>query len=267
METPVYDLIFHQLAIKNTVRYADALFQKKENQRHDWEILKALTVRLGGQENPADLEQTLDFLLQFSSYKEPTLSVSELKKRPHGIDFGALKPQLPERLFTADKKIEMAHPLFIKDLERLDKTLSVQPDNRYPFSLIGRRHLRSNNSWMHNIAWLTKGKNRCTVFMHPKDAASLNLNDGEKVRVSSSVGSVVLPVEITETMMPGVLSIPHGWGHHRAGIQLEVAQQQAGVSLNDLTDSDKLDVLTGNADFSGTRVMVEKWVFQREPLD
>ncbi len=257
LETPVYDLVFHQFAIRNTAKYSEALFEKDDNQRHDWEILKALTMRLSGQENPSNLEQTLDYMLQFSGYKIPKLSVEELKKHPHGIDYGALKPQFPERLFTKDKKVALAHPIFIKDLERLDKILLAKADDSYPFSLIGRRHLRSNNSWMHNSKRLTKGKNRCTVLMNPKDATSLNLKEGEMVKVTSNVGSVKLPVETTNNMMPNVVSIPHGWGHHRKGTKLTIAQQHAGVSLNDLTDSNKRDALTGNADFSGTHVKIE----------
>ena len=256
LETPVYDLVFHQFAIRNTAKYAEALFEKSKDQRHDWEILKELTNRLSGQENPGNLEQTLNYMLQFNSYG--ALSVAELNKHPHGIDYGALKPQLPERLFTNDKKIEMAHPFFIKDLERLDKTLSAKTDDDYPFSLIGRRHLRSNNSWMHNSKRLTKGKERCTLLINAKDAKNLNLIDGEKAKVSSNVGTVNIPVEVTDTMMTGVVSIPHGWGHHRKGIKQTIAQKHAGVSLNDLTDPNKLDTLTGNADFSGTRVKIER---------
>jgi len=258
LETAVYDLVFHQFAIRNTAKYAEALFEKEENQRHDWEILKALTARLNGQENPANLEQTLDYMLQFSTYAAPKLSVSELKKHPHGIDYGALKSQLPERLFTQDKKIELAHPLFIKDLERLNKTLEVKEDKNYPFSLIGRRHLRSNNSWMHNSQRLIKGKERCTLLMNADDAHQLKLKNSEKVSVTSNVGSVILPVEIDDCMMSKVVSMPHGWGHHRKGVKLEIAQKHAGVSINDLTDPNRLDDLTGNADFSGTRVKIER---------
>jgi len=256
LETPVYDLVFHQFAIRNTAKYAEALFEKNDDQRHDWEILKALTERLSGQKNPANLEQTLDYMLQFNSYG--ALSVAALNKHPHGMDYGALKPQLPERLFTKDKKIELAHPLFVKDLKRLDKNLLAQTDATYPFALIGRRHLRSNNSWMHNSKRLIKGKERCTLLIHPNDMVALNIKEGEKVRVTSNVGSVILPIEITDEMMPSVVSIPHGWGHHRKGIKLEIAQQHAGVSINDLTDAYKSDALTGNADFSGTRVKIER---------
>ncbi|NQW36311.1 MAG: molybdopterin-dependent oxidoreductase [Flavobacteriales bacterium] len=262
LETPIYDLVFHQFAIRNTAKYAEALFKKSEGQRHDWEILEALASRLSGQKNPANLEQTLDYMLQFSSYTEPKLSVGELKKHPHGLDYGPLKPQLPERLFTSDKKIDLAHPLFIKDLERLKTRLAqlkVEENSDFPFSLIGRRHLRSNNSWMHNSKRLTKGKERCTLLINAKDAESLNLKEGQIAKVTSDVGSVKLPVEITDDMMTGVVSIPHGWGHHRKGTNLSVAQQNTGVSINDLTNPLKRDDLTGNADFSGTKVKVESF--------
>lgn len=260
LETPLYDLVFHQFAIRNTTKYSEILFEKEENQRHDWEVLKELTERLSGQKNPLNLEQTLDYMLQFSSYKEQKLSVSELKKNPHGIDYGALKPQLPNRLFTDDKKIELAHPLFIKDLKRLNKKLIQNEEESsvlYPFHLIGRRHLRSNNSWMHNSERMIKGRERCTLLMHSKDADALKIKENQKVTVTSSVGEVKIPIEITDTMMRGVVSIPHGWGHHRKGIEMKVAQENAGVSLNDLTNNMQLDTLTGNADFSGTKVKIE----------
>lgn len=260
LETAMYDLVFHQFAIRNTAKYSDILFEKKDEQRHDWEILKELTNRLSGVENPMSLEQTLDYMLQFSSYREPKLSVSELKKHPHGIDYGTLESQFPNRLFTKDKKIELAHPLFIADLKRLNTKL-VQLKNEqkpdYPFILIGRRHLRSNNSWMHNSERLVKGKNRCTLLIHPRDASSLNLTENEIVMVSSTIGEVKVHVEITKNIMVGVVSMPHGWGHHRKGIKMRVAQENSGVSLNDLTNSDQRDALTGNADFSGTKVKIE----------
>ena len=258
LETPLYDLVFHQFAIRNTAKYSEVLFEKSEEQRHDWEILKELTTRLSGKENPANLEQTLDYMLQFSCYKEPKLTIAELKKHPHGLDFGALKPQLPERLFTADKKVELAHPLFIKDLERLNTKFNEgQTETNYPFALIGRRQLRSNNSWMHNSIRMIKGKKRCTLLIHSNDANILNLDNGQTVTVTSNIGKVQLPIEITDTMMQGVVSIPHGWGHHRKGTNITIAEQHAGVSLNDLTNAKQLDELTGNADFSGTKVKIE----------
>ncbi len=260
LEAPLYDLVFHQFAIRNTAKYSEALFEKTEEQKHDWEILKELTTRLSGVENPANLEQTLDYMLQFSAYNQPKLSVSELKKHPHGIDFGAMKSQLPERLFTSDKKIELVHPLFLKDLERLASKMKLwknETTSEYNFSLIGRRHLRSNNSWMHNSRRLVKGRNRCTMLIHPEDAKELQLKEGQNVRVISSVGAIEIPIEITETIMKGVVSIPHGWGHHRKGTKMNIAENHAGVSVNDLTDTNKIDQLTGNADFSGMKVKIE----------
>ena len=260
LETPLYDLVFHQFAIKNTAKYSEALFEKAAEQRHGWEILKELTTRFTEKENPLNLEQTLNYMLQFSSYDNPKPSISTLKEHPHGIDFGPLNPQLPERLFTADKKIELAHPLFIEDLKRLDKKLNLWKTNaisEYPFSIIGRRHLRSNNSWMHNSNRLVKGKNRCTLLINSDDANSLNLKENQLVKVTSDVGQVKLPIEITTSIMPGVVSIPHGWGHHRNGTNMKIAQQHAGVSLNDLTNHKNIDNLTGNADFSGTKVKIE----------
>ena len=259
LETPLYDMVFHQFAIRNTAKYSEALFYKTEEQKHDWEILKELTSRLSGIENPANLEQTLDYMLQFSSYQEPKLSVSELIKHPHGIDYGALKSQLPERLFTSDKKIELAHPLFLKDLKRLAHKMNQWKNvttSEYNFSLIGRRHLRSNNSWMHNSQRLVKGRNRCTMLVNTIDAEKLQLKNLQIVSVTSSVGTIKIPIEITSEIMQGVLSIPHGWGHHRKGTKIKVAENHAGVSLNDLTDATKIDALTGNADFSGTKVKI-----------
>jgi anaerobic selenocysteine-containing dehydrogenase len=260
LETPLYDLVFHQFAIRNTAKYSEALFEKKEEQRHDWEILKELTQRLSGKENPMNLEQTVDYMLQKSCYTDPKLTVDELKKHPHGLDFGPLKPQLPQRLFTTDKKIALAHPLFIKDLERLQSKIAewqLEPTSNYPFALIGRRQLRSNNSWMHNSKRLVKGKERCTLLIHPRDADLLQIENEQVVTVASNVGQVKLPVEITDAMMQGVVSIPHGWGHDREGTDISIAQQHAGVSLNDLTDALQLDTLTGNANFSGTKVKIE----------
>jgi anaerobic selenocysteine-containing dehydrogenase len=122
--------------------------------------------------------------------------------------------------------------------------------------LIGRRHLRSNNSWMHNSARLVKGRDRCTLLMHPETARDNGLSDGQQVTVESRVGAVSLALEITDGIRPGVVSIPHGYGHAREGVLLDVAAQHAGVSLNDLTDHALLDELTGNAAFSGVPVRV-----------
>lgn len=203
------------------------------------------------------------------------LTLRKLKKAVHGIDLGPLSPCLPERLRTADKQIELAPEVLVQDIERVRRCLAgqssspsvsqssngngfgVPPSDGEHLLLIGRRQLRSNNSWMHNSQRLVKGNPRCTILMHPSDATRRNLKSGQDVSVRSKVGRVVVPIEITGEMMPGVVSIPHGWGHDRIGVQLEVAQQHSGESINDITDNLAIDALCGTAAFNGTWVEVE----------
>ena len=191
----------------------------------------------------------LNLGLQFGHYK---LSLEELQNNPHGIDLGELQPCLPERLLTENKRISLAPELLVKDLERL-KT-EVKQSDEFPFALIGRRHLRDNNSWLHNSQILMKGKNRCTALINKSDAEKLNLRDGQSIKVSSRVGTVSIPCEITETIAQGVVSIPHGYGHKREDFAAN--ENHVGVSLNDLTDHEAIDELTGNAAFNGVKVQI-----------
>jgi len=184
------------------------------------------------------------------------LTLKTLKAHPHGLDLGPLLPRLPERLFTADKRIKLVHDLYVADLERLRARQNERPDSGNGLVLIGRRHLRSNNSWMHNSRRLVKGRSRCTLMIHPTDAADRGLEQGATAVVSSRAGEVQLPVEITEALMPGVVSIPHGWGHHRDGLGWSTAEAHAGVSANDVTDERYVDRLSGTAAFNGVPVNV-----------
>ncbi|MDG1509183.1 MAG: molybdopterin-dependent oxidoreductase [Flavobacteriaceae bacterium] len=259
LETLHYDLVFHQLAIRNTTKLSEILFEKDENQKHDWQILNELTERITEKKNSLTPEMMLDNMFQYSPYKEANLSLNKLKENPNGIDLGSLQPLLINRIFTVDKKINISPKIFIDDLKRLDKELyedTKEEETKYPFALIGRRHLRNNNSWMHNSKLLMKGKNRCTVLMSSKDAINLSITDHQKIKIISNVGSIELPVEISDEMKEGVLSIPHGFGHNRNGTKIKLAEENAGESINDLTDDNKIDKLTGNANFSGTRVKV-----------
>ena len=259
LETLHYDLVFHQLAIRNTAKISEILFEKNENQKHDWQILNELTERITGKKNISTPEMMLDHMFKFSPYNEENLSVKKLREHPNGIDLGALQPLLTKRIFTLDKKINISPKIFIDDLKRLDKEFFKDNNEEkinYPFALIGRRHLRNNNSWMHNSKLLMKGKNRCTVLMNSKDAQNLSILNHQKVKLTSNVGSIILPVEISDEMKEGVLSIPHGFGHNRGGTKIKLAEKNAGESINDLTDDFKIDQLTGNANFSGTRVKV-----------
>ncbi|WP_353481486.1 molybdopterin-dependent oxidoreductase [Haliscomenobacter sp.] len=261
LEVSHYDLTFHVLAVRNTAKYSPPLFEKAPDARHDYEIYQELAHRLSGNTEPFQAEppeEKLDLGLRFGPY---ALSLDQLKENPHGIDLGPLQACLPQRLFIPDKRIPLAPANFLQDLSRVDQLLApTHSVHEFPFLLIGRRHLRDNNSWMHNASRLMRGRNRCTLQMHPDDAAQLRLANQQVVKVSSRVGEIELPLEISAEIMPGVVCMPHGYGHARAGVQLDVAKQYAGVSINDLTDEFVLDDLTGNAAFSGVRVNVESKV-------
>ncbi len=256
LETAHYDLIFHHLAVQNTAKYSEATLPKTEGAKYDWEIFEELRNRLslapeGRLKAPRDPAEKLESALQNGTYK---LSLEQLRANPHGLDLGALEPRLPERLLTPNKRLQLAPDMLVADLTRARNDLE-KPNPE--MVLIGRRELRSNNSWMHNSERLVRGKNRCTLMIHPSDASKKGILEGSSVRVNSRVGSVELPAEITENIMPGVVSIPHGYGHVREGIKLEIARQNPGVSINDLTDELVLDDLTGNAAFCGVSVSVQ----------
>jgi len=255
LETSHYDVIFNLFAVRNTAKYSAPLFPKADGAKYDWEIFQELSHCLNGKNEPLNLvppEAKLDLGLKLGSYK---MSLEDLRANPHGIDLGELKPCLPERLLTENKRINLAPEFLVKDLERLK--VEARSSVEFPFALIGRRHLRDDNSWLHNSERLMKGKNRCTVLVNASDAANLKIENGQIIKVSSRVGTVEIPCEISEKIMPGVVSIPHGYGHGRSGVKLDTAKNHAGVSLNDLTDERVLDELTGNAAFSNTRVRLE----------
>jgi anaerobic selenocysteine-containing dehydrogenase len=181
------------------------------------------------------------------------LSVAKVAAQPHGIDLGPLEPRLPAMLATESGRIELAHPLVVGDVERLRAALASRA-TQSGVVLIGRRHLRSNNSWMHNLPSLAKGPERCTLLVHPDDATRLGLRDGGRARVRSRVGAVEAPVVVTDEMMPGVVSLPHGFGHDAEGARLEVARARPGVNSNLLADETLLDALSCNAVLNGIPV-------------
>jgi len=259
LEVDHYDMAFHALAIRNTSKYSPALFPKEENQRHDYEIYQELTDRLKEQASQHYTpEQMLGFALSAGDYLQKGITLDRLKEEVHGIDLGALQPCLSKRLLTESGKIELCPALYIGDIQRLQAFIQNHRSGEFPFSLIGRRQLRSNNSWMHNSYRLVKGPNRCTALIHPDDAQALHIQEKEEIQIQSRVGSVRLPAEISDEIMQGVISIPHGWGHGRKGIKLDIAAQHPGVSINDLTDPLFIDELTGNAALNGVPVQVEK---------
>ncbi|EMM6789354.1 molybdopterin oxidoreductase family protein [Pseudomonas aeruginosa] len=262
LEHDHYDTTFNVFAVRKVTRFNEAVLPRPEGALHDWEIFvglaRAFAARNGLELKPTlEPQQMIDLGLRAGAYgdrSEHRLSLATLREHPHGIDLGPLRPNLAPRLKTAGQRIQAAPPLFVDDLQRF----AAQP---LPASdqllLIGRRHVRSNNSWMHNYHRLVKGKPRHQLLMHPRDLEGRGLVDGQRVRVRSRVGSVEVEVAASSEMMPGVVSLPHGWGHARPGVQLAIARAQAGVSANDLTDERHLDLLSGNAALNGLPVEVE----------
>jgi anaerobic selenocysteine-containing dehydrogenase len=279
LERDHYDLIFHALAIRNTAKFSPAVLQPAAGSRHDWQILNELTWRLadGGVWTRARARAVAEVrarlgprrMLDLALRRGPRgagwwpgpagLSVRRLRAAPSGIDLGPLEPCLPGRLQTADKRIALAPESFVADAARLETLLSepaAAADTQ--LLLVSRRELRSNNSWMHNSLRLVKGRRRCTLLMHPADAQRRGLQDGAPVTVRSRVGAVDVELQVSDEIAPGVVCLPHGWGHDREGVRLGVAAAHPGASVNDLTDDGAIDPLTGNAAFSGVPVTVEQ---------
>jgi anaerobic selenocysteine-containing dehydrogenase len=204
-------------------------------------------------------DRLLDYLVRTGPYGEgygqdpDGLSLARLMDHPHGIDLGPLQPRLPEALCTPSGRVELAPEALTADVARLLSQIEHRANG--VFSLIGRRDVRSNNSWMHNIDVLVKGRERCTLQINPDDAVRLGVVAGGRVKVSSPSGSVVAPVEITDDIMPGVVSLPHGWGHDYEDASMSIAALRPGVNSNRLATGE-MDPLSGNAVLNGIPVEV-----------
>ena len=259
LEHDHYDIAFHNLAIRNTARYSPAVFDKPEGAMHDWQIFSELGARVAARLNLEPMptyppDRMVDAALKSGPYGEHTdwqLSIDKLKAHPSGIDLGPLEPSCPERLQTPNQRIKLAIPEVLADIERFVKDTDVAGDH---YRLIGRRHLRDNNSWMHNHHRLMKGKPRCQLLMHPDDVAKEGWQSGMVVTIQSRVGAIDAELAASDEMMPGVVSLPHGYGHGLAGTRGEVASRHAGVSCNDITDEQFVDQLSGNAAVNGVSV-------------
>jgi anaerobic selenocysteine-containing dehydrogenase len=273
LEHDHYDLVFNLLAVRNVARYSPALFEPESDVRHDWQILSELSSRLetrsakrrirGRLNAKLGPRRMLDLGLRFGPYGSGFnvfgrgLTLKRLEKAVHGLDLGPLQKCLPARLQGRQRRIELAPEPFVEDVRRL-RDLTEEDTTDGSFLLIGRRHLRSNNSWMHNSFRLVRGRDRCTLLMHPKDADRLGVAGDDKVVISSRSGRLEVSLELSDEVMPGVVSLPHGWGHHRPGTRIEIAEGHPGVSANDLTDEKAVDELSGNAVLNGVPVQVRK---------
>jgi anaerobic selenocysteine-containing dehydrogenase len=278
LEHSQYDLAFNQLAIRNVTKWSAPVFEPPDGALDEWETLLRLTAIVSGAGPDADIqalddmvaaevarregvalepsaewvgpERLLDIMLRGGPYE---VTLADLVAAPHGIDLGPLEPRLPELLRTASGKVELAPEAIAADVPRLLAALDAPADGMV---LVGRRDLRSNNSWMHNLPLLVRGPVRCTAHVHPDDAARIGVADGADVRVTSRAGSVIVPAEVTDAIMPGVVSIPHGWGHDTPGSEMQVAREHAGVNSNILTDELDIEPISGTAILNGIPITV-----------
>ncbi len=272
LERDHFDMALYLLSVRNVAKYSPPVFPRGPGQRHEWEIGLELMARLERKRSPVRRlggralraagarlgpRGLVDFGLKAGPYGigRGGLSVKRLLAEPHGVDLGPLEPRLPGALRAG--RIALAPPVLAGDLARLRRRLD-DPPSAGALQLIGRRHLRSNNSWMHNSRRLVKGKPRCTLVISPADADERGLRSGDIADIASRTGAIRVPVEVSGEIMTGVVSLPHGWGHDREGSRLSVAAEVPGASVNDITDENLIDALSGTAGFSGVPVTVTK---------
>jgi anaerobic selenocysteine-containing dehydrogenase len=258
-----FPLPLYAFSVRNAARYSAPVVPRKASERHDWEILSELAGRLFAPPlfralaarglRASSPERMVDALLRIGPYR---LSLKALRRAPHGLDLGALEPgRLVAYLASADRHIDAAPAAFVAEA-RQELPAESDRNSGGDLVLIGRRQTLGNNSWMHNVERSMRGRHRCTLHVHPDDANRLGLATGTLARLESGSGGITVPVEVDAAMMPGVVSLPHGWGHDRDGCRLLVAQQHPGASINDVTSEHHLDTLSGNAAFNGLAVRV-----------
>ncbi|WP_298445102.1 molybdopterin-dependent oxidoreductase [uncultured Ferrimonas sp.] len=259
-----YDLAFARLAVHNSAKFSPAIFAKAEQERFDHQIFNGLALALAKLQQVElkplpEPEKLLAHWLSQGPYSKargdiPAISLDTLKANLSGIDLGPLRPSLTKRLCTSDGRIHTFPAAIAPDIERLKQAMDSAPSRG--LSLIGKRDLRSNNSWMHNLPYLLKGKPRCVLLMHPDDMTQRHINEGQQVTVSNGVGQISLPACASREMMPQVVCMPHGWGHTFSDTRQQVANEHPGANMNALTDVNGLDPLCGNAILSGIEVEV-----------
>ncbi len=278
LERSDVDIVFPAVSVRNHFRYNPAAVPAPAGGRTDWQILMALAARIGrglrGKARNRALglfgalatpERVIDIGLRAGPYgmlRRPGrgLSIGKVKRSLHGIDLGPLEPHLIAMLRTPDKRVQLAPQVMLEEAARLAELAEGREaalSDGYDLVLIGRRQVRSNNSWMHNSPRLMKGKDRCTALLHPREAETRGLEDGQRIRVSSRVGAIELHVQVSDEIRPGVVSIPHGFGHNRKGVGWNLARSKAGASVNDITDPSLVDRLSGNAALNAALVRIE----------
>jgi len=273
LERDEFDVVFPAVSVRNQVRWSPRVVPPAPDSRSDADILMELLWRIeadGGHQRRARLahearrrlmpHRLVDIALRIGPWglrHGRSLSLRKVRRHPHGMDLGALHPVLPRRLMTADRRVRLDHPVIVGDWPRVVSSLQEPPTEG--LLLIGRRHLRSNNSWMHNSERLLGGRNRCSLLMSPADADEHGLATGDHATVASSVGEITAVVEVSDDIAAGVVSLPHGWGHGtRSGVGWRRATGTTGASVNDITDTARFDPLSGNAAVTALPVTVRR---------
>ena len=275
LEREEFDLVFPAVSVRNHVRWGERVVDPDPDSRSDADILRELLWRIQaatlGKRRARALDAArrrllprrfVDAALRAGPWglrHGRRLTLRKVRQHPHGLDLGALHPVLPRRLMTRDKRIRLDHPVVVADWPRVLAALDSPgaTEGSRDLLLIGRRHLRSNNSWMHNSERLTRGSNHCRVLIHPEDAAARGILDGSRVRLATSAGDVEADAEVSESVMPGVVCMPHGWGHaSRDGVGWSHAASLPGSSVNDITEDTRYDPLSGNAAVTALPVAV-----------
>ncbi|WP_275976809.1 molybdopterin-dependent oxidoreductase [Polyangium aurulentum] len=274
LERSHYDLLFHALAVRNTAKWSEPVLAPPPDTKDDGEILISLASRLWGKRPlgavaerlvglvaRVGLDRVVDALIRLGPHGDrflpfsKDLNLDKVRRAPHGIDLGPLRPMGRARVRTPSGKVRLAPAELIGDGARVEAWLDEA--QKGGLVLIGRRHMRDNNAWMHNVPSLVKGPDRSRLFMHPDDASRLGLADGARVRVQSRAGAVVARLSVTSDVMPGVVSLPHGYGHAAAAETLRVAAGVPGANVNAITDDGLLEPLTGTSILNGVPVAVE----------
>ncbi len=293
LEHSNYDFLFTSTCVRNFAQYSPQVFEPPGGALEQYQILNEVTARMNGmsradleammldgligqlQANAPELshlsaddikqrtaqhhgpERLLDIMLRAGPYGDKFggdgLTLAQLKAMPHGIDLGPLEPRLPGLLATAKQRIDIAPAVITDDLPRLQAALAQGPGDK--MLLIGRRHIRDMNSWLHNLNHYARGKNRCTLLINPQDASRLGLADAGRAKITSRVGAFEAEVTVSDSIMPGVVSLPHGFGHTYRDTQQTVATTLSpGISANDLVDDNEMDRPSGTSVVNGVPV-------------
>lgn len=284
------DFINTAVAVRNTVRWSPPVFERPPGTLADWEILLELNYRLGG--GPTGLrwvdwayrlgrrvgfrwrpDSTVDLLLRLGPYGDRFLpwsrglNLKKLKAAPHGIDLGPLRPGIAHRVLHRDRRVHLDVPVLLHAVDELVESLARPPEADDALLLIGRRDLRSNNSWMHNVPELVSGRARCVLLVHPRDASRAGIRDGDTAILESHIHQAEVSVRVSDEMRPGVVSLPHGWGHAAAARWQQTAGAHAGVSINDWTDDQLVESVVGQSILNGLRVRLKSKPGGAGPID